>query len=91
MLSRMSRETPFPKGATMSVAAGLPLADEILETTKPGDLIVMGESPWTGFSRLLGATLPDEVAAKASQMAVFVKSYRPRRKRSLVFRLLTGA
>jgi nucleotide-binding universal stress UspA family protein len=64
---------------------------EILERIRPADLLVMGESQWTGLAHLFGSTLPDEIAEQTDRPVVFIKAYVPKHRRSLLFRLLTGA
>ncbi len=91
LLQRLSREVPFPAGTTTSYLHGVMPAHEILEKIHPADLIVMGESQWTGLAHLFGSTLPDEIAKGTDRPAVFVKAYEPKRRRSLLYRLLTGA
>jgi nucleotide-binding universal stress UspA family protein len=91
LLQRLSRELPFPAGATTSYVEGIMPTKEILERIRPADLVVMGESQWTGLAHLFGSTLPDEIAERTDRPVVFVKAYAPKRRRSLVYRLLTGA
>lgn len=91
LLQRLSRELPFPAGAATSYVEGTMPTKEILERIRPTDLVVMGESQWTGFAHLFGSTLPDEIAERTDRPVVFIKAYEPKRRRSLLFRLLTGA
>ena len=91
LLQRLSEETPFPSGAHTSHVGGVMPTQEILERVGPADLIVMGESQWTGFAHLFGCTLPDEIAEQTEWSVVFIKAYKPKRRHSLLFRLLTGA
>ncbi len=91
LLQRLSGEIPFPSGARTSHVDGIMPARELLEKIGPKDLIVMGESQWTGFAHLFGSTLPDDIAKQTEQPIVFIKAYEPKRRHSLLFRLLTGA
>ena len=91
LLQRLSGEIPFPSGARTSHVEGVMPTQEILERVGPADLIVMGESQWTGFAHLFGSTLPDEIAEQTERPVVFIKAYEPKRRHSLLFRLLTGA
>jgi len=91
LLQRLSEEIAFPSGARTSHVEGVIPTQEVLEKVGPSDLIVMGESQWTGFAHLFGSTLPDEIAEQTERPVVFIKAYVPKRRHSLLFRLLTGA
>jgi amino acid transporter/nucleotide-binding universal stress UspA family protein len=91
LLQRLSSESPFPAGAATSFVEGIMPTEGVLEKIRPTDLVVMGESQWTGLAHLFGSTLPDEIAKRTDRPVVFIKAYEPKRRRSLVYRLLTGA
>jgi amino acid transporter/nucleotide-binding universal stress UspA family protein len=91
LFQRLSSEFPFPAGATTSFVEGVMPTKEILGKILPTDFIVMGESQWTGLAHLFGSTLPDEIAERTDRPVVFIKAYEPKRRRSLMYRLLTGA
>ncbi len=91
LLQGLSKELPFPEGAGTSYVEGITPTKGILERIRPADLVVMGESQWTGLAHLFGSTLPDEIAEQTARPVVFVKAYVPKRRRSLLYRLLTGA
>jgi hypothetical protein len=74
-----------------SAVSGMPMADKILAQAGPHSMIVMGEPSWSGFSRLLALSVSDAIAERSPQMVILLKAYQPQRKRSLLFRLLTGA
>ncbi len=91
LLSRLSKELPFPTGARTSYVEGMMPTKEILGRILPTDLLVMGESQWTGLAHIFGSTLPDQISEGTDRPAIFIKAYEPKRRRSLLFRLLTGA
>lgn len=80
-----------PPGTEVKMVAGGNVVARITEETQPGDVILMGDAEWSGVSRLLVPSPADAVAEKADQTVVLIRAYRPARKRSLLFRLLTGA
>ncbi len=91
LIDRLASDPNLIAGAEISAIAGGPAAQRILEQAGSRDLIVIGEAPWTGYARLLAPALCDEVSERGNQMVVMVKAYQAPRKRSLLFRFLTGA
>ncbi len=91
LLRRLSKASPFPASSVTSYVEEIRPMEEILKKIRSTDLVIMGESEWTGFAHLFGSTLPDEIAKQTVRPVVLIKAYEPPRRHSLLFRLLTGA
>jgi amino acid transporter/nucleotide-binding universal stress UspA family protein len=91
LYDRMRSDTGQPSGIQVEALASDGLVRRIVERAGEKDVIVMGEVPWTGFARMLAPAVCDEIAEKSPQMVILVKAFQARRKRPLLFRLLTGA
>ncbi|HET6347930.1 MAG TPA: universal stress protein, partial [Candidatus Krumholzibacteria bacterium] len=80
-----------PPGAEIKMVTDGHVADRIAQETAPDDVILMGDTEWSGLTRLLVPGVADAVAEKSEQTVVLIRAYRPARKRTLLIRLLTGA
>jgi amino acid transporter/nucleotide-binding universal stress UspA family protein len=76
--------------AEVAALPGAQSADEILGEVGESDVLLVGDAPWSGWTRMLAPALPDLIVEKSKQTVVLIKSYQPKRKRSLLVRLLTG-
>lgn len=70
---------------------GVPTSERILAASGEGDLILMAETPASMVSRLLSLGTPDVVAERSPGMVILTRAHRPRRKQSLLVRILTGS
>lgn len=77
-------------GAKMASVPAIRSAEEILAEMQERDAILVGEAPWSGWTRWVAPALPDRIMEKSRQTVILVKAYQARRKRSLIVRLLTG-
>ncbi|MFH1574135.1 MAG: amino acid permease [Acidobacteriota bacterium] len=91
LLDRLAPEPDMLADAEIRALGLDRVAEKILKQTGTEEVIVMGEAPWSGYARLMAQAVCDQVAEKSSQMVVLVKAFQPPRKRSLLFRLLTGS
>ena len=90
-LDRALKNTPAPVGAEVKALGGAEVPASITAEAGDHDVILMGDSDWSGLSRLIAPSIADTVAEASHEMVVRVRAYRPPHKRSLLVRLLTGA
>lgn len=70
---------------------GVPIASRILAACGDGEVVLMPEAPTSMFSRLLALGTADAVAEQCPGMVILTKAHRPKRKQSLLVRILTGS
>ena len=90
LVERLRADTALPAGAETVVIGGDHVVEKILAETDAQDVIVMGEASGFGLVRFLAFDIPNLVAERSPQMVILTKAFHPRRKRSLLVRLLTG-
>jgi amino acid transporter/nucleotide-binding universal stress UspA family protein len=91
LLTALNQNLVLPQGTVTAAIAGAQVAEKILEEAGDRSVIVMGEPPWGEISRFLAPVASDIVAERSPQIVILLKAYQSKRKRSLLFRLLTGA